>query len=123
EIYYWTNDGLDDALTNYRTRDDEGMVPIAGEDRSTTWIQAAATRPSAGIIPDRNLAAIDFAQVVPCMISSFEERGWPKQRVLMLAHFWGALMIHCHWNSRNKPSQKGLMLYQEEQRCAWHNAI
>ncbi|KAG1775655.1 hypothetical protein EV702DRAFT_1046762 [Suillus placidus] len=25
ELYYWTNDGLDDALVNYRTRDDDSM--------------------------------------------------------------------------------------------------
>ncbi|KAG1730064.1 hypothetical protein EDB19DRAFT_1741483 [Suillus lakei] len=123
EIYYWTNDGLDDALANYHTKDDDGMVPTTGEDGSTTWIQAAATRPSAGVVPDRNLAPVDFAQAVPRMIASFEERGWPKQRVLMLARFWGALMIHRHWNSRDKSLQKGLLLYQEEQRRAWHNAI
>ncbi|KAG1751042.1 hypothetical protein EDB19DRAFT_1674640 [Suillus lakei] len=76
EIYYWTNDGLDDALANYRTKDDDGMVPTTGEDG-----------------------------------------------VLMLARFWGALMIHRHWNSRDKSLQKGLLLYQEEQRRAWHNAI
>ncbi|KAG1717416.1 hypothetical protein EDB19DRAFT_1816144 [Suillus lakei] len=123
EIYYWTNDGLDDALANYRTKDNDGMVPTTGEDGSTTWIQAAATQPSAGVVPDHNLAPVDFAQAVPRMIASFEERGWPKQRVLMLARFWGALMIHRHWNSQDKSLQKGLLLYQEEQRRAWHNTI
>jgi hypothetical protein len=123
EIYYWTNDGLDDALTNYRTKDDEGMVPTTGEDGSTVWVSAAATRPSTGVIPDRNLTTVDFAQAVPRMINSLEEKGWPKQRVLMLARFWGAIMIHRHWNSRDKSAHRGLMLFQEEQRRAWHNAI
>ncbi|KAG1745640.1 hypothetical protein EDB19DRAFT_1603055, partial [Suillus lakei] len=26
ELYYWTNQGLNDALINYRTRDDDSMV-------------------------------------------------------------------------------------------------
>ncbi|KAG2744525.1 hypothetical protein P692DRAFT_20744524 [Suillus brevipes Sb2] len=123
EIYYWTNDGLDDALVNYRTKDDDGMVPTTGEDGSTVWVSAAATRPSTGVVPDRNLTSVDFAQAVPRMIHSLEEKGWPKQRVMMLARFWGALMTHRHWNSRDKSAHKGLMLFQEEQRRAWHNAI
>ncbi|KAG1896940.1 uncharacterized protein F5891DRAFT_570877 [Suillus fuscotomentosus] len=99
------------------------MVPTMGEDGSTVWVSAAATRPSTGMIPDRNLTTVDFAQAVPRMINSLEEKGWPKQRVLMLARFWGAIMIHRHWNSRDKSAHRGLMLFQEEQRRAWHNAI
>ncbi|KAG1775770.1 hypothetical protein EV702DRAFT_946870, partial [Suillus placidus] len=71
EIYYWTNDGLDDALTNYSTKDDDGMIPTTGEDGSTVWTSAAATRPSTKVIPDRNLSSVDFAQAVPQMITSF----------------------------------------------------
>ncbi|KAG1797619.1 uncharacterized protein BJ212DRAFT_1209507, partial [Suillus subaureus] len=120
EIYYWTNDGLDDALTNYCTKDNDGMVPTMGEDRSTAWVSVAAMRPSTSVVPDRNLTTVDFAQAVPHMINSLEEKGWPKQRVLMLACFWGAIMIHRHWNSRDKSAHKGLMLFQEEQCRAWH---
>lgn len=85
EIYYWTNDGLDNALTNYRTKDNDSMVPTIGEDRSMVWVSMAATRPSTGVVSDCNLTSVDFAQAVPCMIHSLEEKGWPKQRVMMLA--------------------------------------
>ncbi|KAG1811717.1 uncharacterized protein BJ212DRAFT_1301761 [Suillus subaureus] len=123
KIYYWTNDGLDDALVNYHMKDNNGMVPTTGEDRSMRWVSVAATRPSTGVVADCNLTSVDFAQAVPRMIHSLEEKGWPKQRVIMLAQFWGALMMHRHWNSRDKSVHKGLMLFQEEQQCAWHNAI
>ncbi|KAG2339085.1 hypothetical protein BDR05DRAFT_861957, partial [Suillus weaverae] len=83
--------GLDDMLTNYHIKDDDGIVPTIGQDGSTVWISAATTRPSAGVIPDHNLTTVDFTQAVPQMITSFEDKGWPKQRVMMLAYFWGAL--------------------------------
>ncbi|KAG1728679.1 hypothetical protein EDB19DRAFT_1832686 [Suillus lakei] len=94
ELYYWTNQGLDDALTNYRTRDDDSMVPSIGEDGSTVWVSAATSKPAAGVIADRDLSPIDFAQAIPRIMAAIEERDWTKQRVLMLAQFWGAIMLH-----------------------------
>jgi hypothetical protein len=41
----------------------------------------------------------------------------------MLAKFWGAIMTHWYWNSDDKVAQHALMIYQEEQRHAWHNMI
>lgn len=94
-----------------------------GEDGFTVWVSAAAMRPSTSVVSDHDLTSVDFAQAVPYMINSLKDKCWPNQRVVMLACFWGAIMLHRHWNSRHKSAQKGLMLFQEEQYWAWHNVI
>jgi hypothetical protein len=123
ELYYWTNKGLEDARLNYRTLDDESMVPTAGLDGSTTWITASAARPASGIIPDHSLTPTDFAHAVPRAIASLERRGWDANRVRMLASFWGGLMFHRYWSSPSPLEQRALLTYQDEQRRAWHQAI
>jgi hypothetical protein len=55
------------------------MIPTSGEDGSTVWISTAASRPSAGVIADRNLSMVEFAQAVPRMISALKEYDWPAQ--------------------------------------------
>ncbi|KAG1751050.1 hypothetical protein EDB19DRAFT_1903900 [Suillus lakei] len=105
ELYYWTNIGLQDVHSSYRTRDDEGMVPTTGEDGSTVWVNAGGTKPSAGVIADRNLSVVDFAQAVLHMIAALEEHDWTNQRVTMLARFWGAIMLHRYWNSTDSIAQ------------------
>ncbi|KAG1762098.1 hypothetical protein EDD22DRAFT_970190 [Suillus occidentalis] len=105
ELYYWTNQGLDDALTNY------------------LWVSAATSKPAAGVIADRDLSPVDFAQAIPRIMAAIEERDWTKQRVLMLAQFWGAIMLHRYWNSNDLLARRAILLYQEEQRRAWHSAI
>ncbi|KAG1885230.1 hypothetical protein F4604DRAFT_1901142 [Suillus subluteus] len=123
ELYYWTNDGLDDALVNYRTRDDDSMVPSIGEDGSTVWVSAATSKLAAGVIADRDLTPVDFAQAIPRIMAAIEEWDWTKQRVQMLAQFWGAIMLHRYWNSKDQLASHTILLYQKEQRCAWHSAI
>jgi hypothetical protein len=123
ELYYWTNKGLEDARLNYRTLDDESMVPTTGHDGSTTWIMASAARPASGVIPDHSLTPMDFAHAVPRAIASLEKRGWDANRVKMLASFWGGLMFHRYWSSSSPLEQRALLTYQDEQRRAWHQAI
>ncbi|KAG1784719.1 uncharacterized protein HD556DRAFT_1216358, partial [Suillus plorans] len=94
ELYYWTNKGLADAKMNYRTSDDDSMVATAGIDGSTTWISASAARPAAGVIPDHLLSSLDFSRAVPHLIASLKQCGWPNSRVIMLANFFSALMLH-----------------------------
>ncbi|KAG2107914.1 uncharacterized protein F5147DRAFT_577361 [Suillus discolor] len=122
ELYYWTNAGLEEALFSYSTRDDEGLIP-SEQDGTTVWISAAASKPSKNVIPDRFLTTVDFAQAIPRIIAALEECDWPKQRILMLARFWGAIMTHRYWNSSDQVAQRALMIYQEEQQRAWHHAV
>ncbi|KAG1720822.1 uncharacterized protein EDB91DRAFT_1279772 [Suillus paluster] len=123
EIYYWTNKGLSDARLHYRTTDDEGMVPTTGPDGATTWMPANAMRPSTAVIPDHSLSPLEFAQAIPQLVVSLTERGWDEERVHMLAAFWGTLMLHRYWSSDSPLDQRALLMYQEEQRQAWHQAI
>ncbi|KAG1842942.1 hypothetical protein C8R48DRAFT_556073, partial [Suillus tomentosus] len=122
ELYYWTNDGLEETLSSQTTRDDEGLIP-SEQDGSTVWISAAASKPSKRVVPDRFLSPADFAQAVPHIVAALEERDWPQQRVLMLSRFWGAIVTHRYWNSNDLVAKRALMIYQEEQRRAWHNAV
>lgn len=41
----------------------------------------------------------------------------------MLASFWGGILMHRYWNSTDTIAQRAILIYQEEQRRAWHNAI
>ncbi|KAG1891647.1 uncharacterized protein F5891DRAFT_986681 [Suillus fuscotomentosus] len=123
ELYYWTNAGVADAHANYRTRDDEGMVPTTGDDSSTIWVSAGLTKPSSKVVPDHNLSTVEFAQAVPRILKTMEEYDWPAQRITMLANFWGSIILHRYWNSTDAIAQRAILIYQEEQRRAWHNAI
>ncbi|KAG2341249.1 hypothetical protein BDR05DRAFT_949844 [Suillus weaverae] len=84
ELYYWTNVGLQEAHSTYRTQDDKGMMPTAGEDGSTIGINAAVAKPSPGVLADHNLSTVVFAQAVPHMISALKEYDWPAQCISML---------------------------------------
>ncbi|KAG1814143.1 hypothetical protein EV424DRAFT_1564166, partial [Suillus variegatus] len=70
ELYYWTNHGLDDAMVNYRTRDDDSLVPTTGEDGSTVWISSASSKPASGVIADRYLFPANFAQAIPRIVAA-----------------------------------------------------
>ncbi|KAG1809107.1 uncharacterized protein BJ212DRAFT_1279841 [Suillus subaureus] len=122
EFYYWTNIGLEEALFSYSTRDDEGLIP-SEQDGATVWISAVASKPSKQVVPDRFLSPVDFAQAVPRVVAALKEHDWPNQWVLMLARFWVAIMTHQYWNSNDQIAQQALMIYQEEQQRAWHNAV
>lgn len=123
ELYYWTNKGLADVKANYCTSDDDSMVATAGVNGSTTWISTSAARPAAGVIPDHLLSPLNFSHAVPRFIASLEQRGWPNTRVIMLANFFGALMLHKYWTLDNVLEMRALLTYQEQQRRAWHQAI
>ncbi|KAG2080814.1 hypothetical protein BD769DRAFT_1378477, partial [Suillus cothurnatus] len=59
----------------------------------------------------------------PCYIASLEQHGWENSRIVMLAKFFGALMLHDYWTSDDVFEQRTLLTYQEEQCRAWHQAI
>ncbi|KAG2062339.1 hypothetical protein BDR06DRAFT_1001423 [Suillus hirtellus] len=122
ELYYWMNTGLKEALFLYSTRDDEGLIP-SKQDGATVWISTTASKPSKHVVPDRFLLPIDFAQAVPHIVAALEECDWPNQHVIMMARFWAAIMMHRYWNSNDQIAQRALMIYQEEQQRARHNAI
>ena len=122
ELWYYTNAGLDDAFRNSNTVDDEVMTMIRLPNGSSSWAPAASTK-AANPTEDRNILWEDFCQAAPRMIVAMEEADWPQERVAMLAKFWGNLQIHELRSTRDPLDQKTLIVYQAEQRRAWHLAI
>ena len=123
ELWYYTNAGLDEAFRNSNTVDDEAMIMVRLPNGSTSWVPAASSRTSSGVIEDRYILWEDFCQAAPRMIIAMEEADWPQERVAMLAKFWGNLQIHELQSSRDPLDQKTLIVYQAEQRRLWHLAI
>ncbi|KAG1824530.1 uncharacterized protein BJ212DRAFT_1475838 [Suillus subaureus] len=122
ELYYWTNDSLDETLAPQNTQDDEGLIP-SEQNGATVWLSTAASKPSKHVVPDQLLLPANFAQAIPRIVADLEKHDWPEQCILMLARFWGAIMTHRYWNSNDKITQQVLMVYQEEQCRSWHNAV
>ena len=123
ELWYYTNAGLDDALHSSNTVDDEAMVMLRQSNGSTSWVPAASTKTSLGVIDDKDIRWEDFCQAAPRMIVAMEEADWPQDRVTMLAKFWGNLQVHELRSSTDPLDQKTLLVYQAEQRRLWHLAI
>ncbi|KAF8800746.1 hypothetical protein BYT27DRAFT_7116798 [Phlegmacium glaucopus] len=92
-------------------------------DGSTSWVPAASTKTASGVIDDKDIPWEDFCQAAPRMIVAMEEADWPRDRVTMLAKFWGNLQVHELRSSRDPLDQKTLIVYQAEQRRLWHLAI
>jgi len=123
ELWYYTNNGLDEAMRAHTTVDDDAMVMARRSDGSTSWVPAAAARDSNRVIDDKDIKWEDFCQAVPRMILGMEEADWPTDRVAMLASFWGKLQIHEMRSSCDPLDQRTLLLYQARQRRLWHLAI
>ncbi|KAG2369308.1 hypothetical protein BDR07DRAFT_1477316 [Suillus spraguei] len=101
----------------------ESMVPTTAADGSTPWISANGAHPVVGVMADHLLTPLDFSCAVPHFIHSLSQRGWKNSCIVMLANFFGVLMLHDYWTSDNVLEQHALVTYEEEQRCAWHQAI
>jgi hypothetical protein len=123
ELWYYTNAGLDEALRNSNSVDDEAMVMLRLPNGSTSWVPAASNRTASGVIDDKNILWEDFCQAAPRMIVAMEEAAWPQERVAMMAKFWGNLQVHELRSSRDPLDQITLIVYQAEQRKLWHLAI
>jgi hypothetical protein len=123
ELWYYTNEGLDDALHNSNTVDDEAMVMLRQPNGSTSWVPAASAKTASGVSDDKDIRWEDFCQAAPRMIVVMEEADWPQDRITMLAKFWGNLQVHELRSSRDPLDQKALLVYQAEQRRLWHLAI
>jgi hypothetical protein len=123
ELWYYTNAGLDEALRNSNTADDEAMAMVRLSNGTTAWVPAAAARTATAVTDDKNILWEDFCQAAPRMIVAMEDAGWPQERVAMLAKFWGNLQVHDLRTSKDPLDQKTLIVYQAEQRRLWHLAI
>ncbi|KAG2091353.1 uncharacterized protein F5147DRAFT_780039 [Suillus discolor] len=121
ELWYFTNDGLDEASVK-KTIDDDAMVLSTLADGSTAWIASATTRSARSIINDENLPFEEFCQACPRFLMAIEEAGWPQDRIRMTALFWRNLQVHSYRSLQDPLAQKTLLVYQAKQRKRWHIA-
>ncbi|KAG1738099.1 uncharacterized protein EDB91DRAFT_1016348, partial [Suillus paluster] len=64
EIWYFTNNGLDEADVK-KTVDDDAMILSTLADGSTAWVSSASTRNARAVVNDENLPFEDFCQACP----------------------------------------------------------
>ncbi|KAG2049253.1 hypothetical protein BDR06DRAFT_1012351 [Suillus hirtellus] len=122
ELWYFTNDGLDDAkLKNSVDEDAMIMATLAGGD--TAWVSAASTWNTRAVIDDQNLKFEDFCQACPHIIEAMQEAAWPTDRIQMMAIFWRNLQVHDFHSMHDPLAQKALLVYQAEQRKRWHITV
>ncbi|KAG2123613.1 uncharacterized protein EDB93DRAFT_1098894 [Suillus bovinus] len=121
EMWYFTNDGLDEALIK-KTIDDDTMVLSTLADGSTAWISLASARNTKLVINDENLPFEEFCQACPRFLVALEEANWPEDRIRMMALFWRNIQVHKYRSLRDPIVQKTLLVYQAEQHRHWHIA-
>ncbi|KAG1800929.1 uncharacterized protein HD556DRAFT_1534060 [Suillus plorans] len=121
ELWYFTNDGLDEASIK-KTIDDDTMILSTLADGSTAWVSSASTRSARSVVNDENLPFEEFCQACPCFLTAIEEAEWPEDRVRMMARFWMNIQVHKFRSLRDPIAQKTLLVYQAEQRRRWHIA-
>jgi hypothetical protein len=123
ELWYYTNDGLDDAARSHSAAGDEAMSLLHGADGSITWVSAATVRESKKILDDKDISWDNFTQAVPRMLVAMTNAGWTMERVVMLGQFWGNIQTHELRRSQDPLDQSTLLAYQAKYRLQWHMAI
>ena len=123
ELWYFTNDGLDYACQHSTTLDENTMVQVQDKDGTAAWVPAVASREARTVADDRVISWENFCQAVPRILLAMEAAKWPPQCLTMLANLWGKLQVHEFRSSHDPLDQRALIVYQAEQRRAWHQAI
>ncbi|KAG6896038.1 hypothetical protein C0993_008849 [Termitomyces sp. T159_Od127] len=123
ELWYFTNVGLRHARATDATLDEDAMVAIAGRDGRVDLVPAAVAKESKQAVPNRLLTWDNFTVAVRRILFAMEAAAWTEQRIRMLANFWGKLQAHPYRSSPDHLDTEALLLYQDEQRRAWHQAI
>ena len=128
ELYYFTNLELAESKSTATHADDKAMLPIS--DLTTggmNWIPAGTKRSTASLVPDKELSWDQFSIVVPHILQAMANAKWTDQCTTMLATLWSGLMNHPYHFSADPETVdidlQSLLVYQTEQRIAWHQAI
>lgn len=123
ELWYFTNDGLDYALQNSATLDEDAMVQTIDKDGRPTWVTTAASRESHAVKDDRHLDWEAFTAAVPRFLEAIEAAAWTEERRRMMTNLLAGLQVHPFRFSSDPLNKKALLLYLSEQRRLWHQAI
>jgi hypothetical protein len=124
ELFYLTNNSLEEASRSTFTADEDALVMLPTVDGLHKWIPAGSMwDPKAQIIKDENLTWEQFNEAAPRMIALMKENDWPDDRVDMHISFWSALQNHRWRHDFNAHKQWALLLYQAQQWRRWHLAV
>jgi len=128
ELHYFTNIGLAESRVAASHADDEAMLPLSDlTTGSMNWIPACMKRSTTSFVPDKELSWDHFSIAVPRILQAMANAKWTDQHTTMLAAFWSGLMNHPYWFSTDPETVdidlQALLVYQAEQRIAWHQAI
>ncbi|KAG6827118.1 hypothetical protein H0H87_005549 [Tephrocybe sp. NHM501043] len=119
EMWYFTNAGINYAQTHNNMIDSDVLVAHS-TDGKMKWAPAVSIKEAKGTYPDHYLTWNNFSVAVSCMLVAFEEAGWMLQQQSMFANLWGQLAVHPYHLSTDLVDTDALLLYQDEQHCAWH---
>ena len=124
EIYYFTNEGLEDAKKSAGHAEDETMNPIFDPlTNAMSWVPAAAKRDTKSCKDDEDLSIKQLSVAISRMLVAIEAAGWDPVRIKMLATFWGSLLSHELRYSTDPLKVKAVIAYQASQRRLWHQSI
>ncbi|KAG1903426.1 uncharacterized protein F5891DRAFT_1185573 [Suillus fuscotomentosus] len=120
ELWYFTNNGLDEVHIKKTTIEEDVMVLSSLPDGSTAWVSSTSARNASSVINNKDLSFEDFCQACPRFIAAIEEANWPTDHIRMLAVFWKNLQVHKYCSLQDPIAQKTLLAYQVEQQKRWH---
>ena len=123
KLHYLTDEGLADSRATASHRDDKAMLPVTDSSGGISWIPATAKRTTISFIPDKDLTWEQFSISMLHLLKAMNSAKWVTQCISMLATFYVALLNHLYCLSALESEKKCLLVYQAEQRIAWHQAI
>lgn len=121
-LWWFTNAGIAHGQTTDSSIDEEALVPTL-VDGTTAWIPAAATKTASTCVADKDLTWEDFSHAVVRFIAAIETAGWPNDRIMMFAQFFGKLQIHPNRLSPDPSDNRSLLHYMGDQRSLWHTEL
>ena len=125
ELYYFTNDGIDDAHKRAATSDNDTLTFVT-TDGVPTFVPAGSSKESrSSVREDRDLSWDELEIALPRALVAMEAANWPEGRVKMFRAFWSAILTHSYRSESDKDGlyRKALLRYQDETRRSWHLAM
>lgn len=122
-LWYWTNAGLRDALKSFTSSDVDAMSVVQGRDGGASFMPTSQAKGSKQVINDEDLDFEDFVLATSRIVTAMSQSGWPDYRVRMMGEFWMRLQAHEFRSNHDSLGKKALLVFQAEQRQAWHRAM
>ena len=125
ELYYFTNDGIEDARKRAATSDNDTLTFVT-TDGLPTFVPVGSSKESrSSVREDKDLSWDDLEIALPRALVAMEAANWPEARVKMFRAFWTAILTHSYRSESDNDGlyRKALLRYQDEIRRSWHLAM